>query len=156
VTTFPAARRHPASTNRVLASLNEERSALGAALLDAQQAAELLHAATPDFFTYEAYRHVFEAMQRLAPPYDANVIASELERAGLFYRVGWACLVSLEDGVVTALPMSRRLDRLRDLWQLREIRTLLNAMHKQIQEPFSKGVDAIATIRQRLEEIENR
>lgn len=151
--------RRPASSQTVqsqcvLTSLNEERSALGAALLDSQRATELLNHATPEDFTYEPYVLIFEVMKRLGPPLEISTLAGELERAGVFDRVGWDTLVHLEDGVIPELPMSSRLARLRNLRELRAIRTLLPEINALLHSPLSRSEEVIARIRQRLEEIE--
>jgi hypothetical protein len=77
-----------------------------------------------------------------------------LEAAGQFELVGWNYLTDIDLGVFPEYcPMAKRLERLRELRKLRALRDLARDIHSALHVPLSTSGEAIAMIRERLEEI---
>jgi replicative DNA helicase len=141
-------------SQRLLTSLREEAGTLGVALLDRNQAQELMAKGTVDLFTYEPNKAIFAAMKRLTAPFELNMIAGELEAAGQFDLVGWDYLSRLGDDTFPEYcPLAKRLERLRELRNLRALRDLAREIHAAVHAPLSTSGEAVAMIRERLEEI---
>jgi replicative DNA helicase len=137
----------------ILSDINEEMGTLGAALLDPEQAAEILLALEPSDFSYSSNQIIFRAMAAAGAPFDVPSIAGELNRQGLLDQVGEDYLVRLDLGVVTARPMARRIARLKEWRRLRE---LVNISEELAQLPYDVGANSteiIAKLRERLEDI---
>ncbi len=120
-------------------------------MMNARQAQELVLTARPDFFIFEPHRLIFECMLRLRPPFEAMLLAGELDRAGLLERAGGlSYLLDLDWGVVTANSMTLRVERLRELWCLRAVDRMCDQIKRGVREPLSTSGDIIARIENRL------
>jgi replicative DNA helicase len=144
----------PPLAERLLCSIEEERSCLGAALMNARQAEELVRTARLEFFTFEPHLLIFKAMLRLRPPFEPGLLAGELDRAGLLERAGGVSyLLDLDLGVVVENSMTLRVERLLELWRARELRCLAPEIENRVSLPLAKSAEVIDWIAQRLGEI---
>jgi replicative DNA helicase len=134
-----------------LISIGEERDALGAALLDARQAWELIRDADLDDFGYRPHRFVFQGMRRLEPPFECSALAGELDRHGLLEATGGLqYLTDLDMGVVPERPMRGRLRRLRELARLRR---LVRLGEELIRQPYEPGAISLEIARPIVAEL---
>lgn len=141
-------------TQRLLTSIREESAALGVALLDRDQATELVTLGSVALFTFGPHRAIFAVMKRLGGPIELNFVAGELEAAGQFDLVGWNYLTDLNLGVLPEYcPMSKRIERLRELRNLRALRDLAREIHTAVHAPLSTSSVVVAMIRERLKAI---
>lgn len=138
-----------------LIDLAEETAALGAALLDGKQAAQLLADGRQDDFAHAAHRTIFLAMQNLTIPFDYAAVSGELQRRGELDQIGGVdFILDLDRGVVTACGMDQRIRRLRE-WN--RLRSLVRLGEWLTKEPYAVGChaeDLIRSVRTRLEAIE--
>jgi replicative DNA helicase len=138
----------PVST---LISVEEERSTLGAAMLDAHQARMLVRWAVLDDFACLPHRLIFAAMRRLEPPFEPAALAGELGRHGQLERAGgWNFLIDLDMGVVPQRPMSGRLNRLRELAHLRR---LVRIGEELVKAPYFPGASCMEIARPIAQEL---
>ena len=134
-----------------LISVEEERSTLGAAMLDASQARMLVRCAVLDDFAYMPHRLIFEAMRRLEPPFECAVLAGELDRHGQLERAGgWNYITDLDMGVVPECSMPGRLRRLRELAHLRR---LVRLGEELVKAPYVPGARSMEIARPIAEEL---
>jgi len=140
----------PASVDTLI-SIGEERDALGASLLDARQAWELIRAADVDDFAYRPHRLIFQAMRRLEPPFECSSLAGELDRHGLLEIAGGVQYITdLDMGVVPERPMSGRLLRLRELARLRRLVRLGEGL---VTQPYEPGANSLQIVRPIVAEL---
>jgi replicative DNA helicase len=140
--------------SRSLCSLSLEQGALGAALEDKLQAAELILNGRVEFFTSTTTRNIFSAMCCLgADALDVNLLHLELEREG--HPVDFAALMRLDWGVVIEIPMAKRLVRLSELHRLRQLARLGERLQKAVYEPGVISNDLVAKIREWLTRLDD-
>ena len=148
------AKQAPPVLECLLFSIEEERSCLGAALMNTDQAEELLRKASLDLFFHEPHRAILRAMRRLGAPLELLQLIAELDRAGELELAGGADYVSsLDYGVVTERPFAGRVARLRDLRDLRALRSLAQEILNAVHVPLVKADDVFARIERRLQEL---
>ena len=131
-----------------------EAGALGAAMLDRTQAEELIRHAHVDLFTSSLHRAIFSAMRSLgSDSLDYTLLISEMMRLG--HSISWSVIAHLDDGVVTEIPMARRIERLRELYQLRRLGRLGEHVAEYVYTPGACSSEITTRIRAVLDQITN-
>lgn len=138
-------------STRVLIDPSEEIGALGAALLDAKQATELISALKPSDFGHPSNRQIFKAMTALGAPFDARSIAGELHRQGV--QIDFDYIDRLDWGVVTQCSMARRIARLKEWRRLRELVQIGEELNLVPYDVGANALEIIGRLRARLEEL---
>lgn len=136
-----------------IVDVNEEIGALGASLLDPEQASQLIAELTPADFSYFRNGLIFEAMVSAGAPFDWHAIGGELQRRGHLDEVGWDYITHLDYGVVPERPMAKRIARLQELRRLRQLAQLGEEIRNAPFEVGASSMEIVNRLRTRLAEI---
>jgi replicative DNA helicase len=149
---MPTAPRYTQGRQVPLFDLALELGALGAAMLVPAQAAILIRDAHPLLFTTSFHRDIFEAIRSLGPErLDYTLLVSEMEGQG--HHVAWDVLAHFDDGVVPEIPMSFRIERLKELYRRRCLASLAEDLMAWVYAPFASSSEIIRRIHAILRDV---
>ena len=144
--------RRTQSNQVPLSDLVLEQGALGAAMLVPKQAEILIRDAHPQLFTTSMHRDIFAAIGSLGSQnLDYTLLISEMERHGT--HVAMDVIAHLDDGVVPEIPMSFRIERLKELYRRRCLASLAEDLMAWVYAPFASSSEIIRRIHAILGDI---